>query len=103
MDSATRLINSLAGERKRWTHDAKMIGEKKKQLIGNVAMCCEFLSYCGPFNAEYRTTLMTNFGADMRKRHIPLTPSFEYMKFLVDETTIGEWNLQGLPKDELSL
>jgi len=29
----------------------------------------------------------------MRKRHVPLTPNFDYMKFLVDETTVGEWNL----------
>jgi dynein heavy chain len=55
MDSATRLINSLSNERKRWTNDSRMINEKKKQLIGNVALCCAFMTYCGPFNAEYRT------------------------------------------------
>jgi len=93
MDSATRLINSLSNERKRWTIEAKMIGEKKKQLIGNVALCCEFLTYAGPFNAEYRKLIMSAFIADMRKRHIPLTPNFDFTKFLVNETTIGEWNI----------
>jgi len=54
MDAATRLINSLANERKRWAIEKKLINEKKKQLIGNTALCCSFLSYCGPFNAEFR-------------------------------------------------
>lgn len=30
MDAATRLINSLSNERKRWTADSKLINEKKK-------------------------------------------------------------------------
>jgi len=39
----------------------------------------------------------------MRKRHIPLTPNFDFTGFLVNATTVGEWNIQGLPKDDLSL
>jgi len=62
MDAATRLINSLANERKRWAIEKKMIGEKKKQLIGNVALCCSFLSYTGPFNSEFRNKLLSGFG-----------------------------------------
>lgn len=27
----------------------------------------------------------------------------ELTQFLVDDATIGEWNLQGLPKDDLSI
>lgn len=61
MDAATRLINSLANERKRWAIEKKMIGEKKKQLIGNVALCCAFLSYAGPFNSEFRAKLISGF------------------------------------------
>lgn len=37
------------------------------------------------------------------KRGIPTTPDLELTKFLVDDATVGEWNLEGLPSDELSI
>ena len=39
----------------------------------------------------------------MKKRGVPVTPGLDLSAFLVDDATIGEWNLQGLPKDELSI
>jgi dynein heavy chain len=39
----------------------------------------------------------------MKKRNVPLTFGLDLVSFLVDEATIGEWNLQGLPKDDLSI
>jgi dynein heavy chain len=37
------------------------------------------------------------------KRNIPTSSDLELTKFLVDDATVGEWNLQGLPSDELSI
>ncbi|CAK75138.1 unnamed protein product (macronuclear) [Paramecium tetraurelia] len=34
---------------------------------------------------------------------VPVTPGLNLTQFLVDDATVGEWNLQGLPKDELSI
>ena len=39
----------------------------------------------------------------MKKRGIPVTQGLDVIKFLIDVTTIGEWNLQGLPRDDLSI
>lgn len=39
---------------------------------------------------------------DLKKSNIPVTLSLNLIQFLVDEATVGEWNLQGLPKDDLS-
>ena len=41
----------------------------------------------------------------MKAKNIPCQPSLanELTTFLVDEATVGEWNLQGLPKDDLSI
>ena len=33
---------------------------------------------------------------------IPFTKDYQLIANLVDNSTIGEWNLQGLPNDELS-
>lgn len=43
------------------------------------------------------------FQNDMKKKGIPVTMDLNLVNFLVDDATIGEWNIQGLPKDELSI
>lgn len=54
IDQANRLINSLSDEKTRWSKDAKEVYDNKKRLIGNVGVATAFISYCGPFNAEFR-------------------------------------------------
>ena len=72
--------------------------------MGNVSIACAFISYCGPFNSEFRDILSHEyFSQDMKKRGVPLTPDLNLVNFLVDEATVGEWNIQGLPKDDLSI
>jgi dynein heavy chain len=41
----------------------------------------------------------------MKQKDIPIlaTLAYELTNFLVDDATVGEWNLQGLPKDSLSV
>jgi len=74
------------------------------RLVGNVAKACAFVSYCGPFNAEFRNLLTDQyFMGDLNSRGIPASEEFSITEFLVDQVTIGEWNLQGLPADELSI
>ncbi|PHJ18236.1 dynein gamma flagellar outer [Cystoisospora suis] len=57
MDQANKLINGLAGEKARWTEDSNNFAERRKRLVGDVTLAAAFVSYCGPFNAEYRTKL----------------------------------------------
>lgn len=62
------------------------------------------MSYLGPFNKEFRELLMTrDFYGDCLKLGIPVTNNIEVTKFLVDDAEVGEWTLQGLPTDELSV
>jgi len=104
IEKARELIESLSGEKVRWAKGKEEIVEQKRRLIGNVSMACAFISYCGPFNAEFRSRLLNDcFIGDMKKRGIPYTPNLELTSFLVDDATVGEWNLQGLPKDDLSI
>jgi dynein heavy chain len=104
INTARTLIYSLSGERDRWNTGAKEISEQKRRLVGNASLSCAFISYCGAFNAEFRSLLAQDyFTNDMKKRQVPVTPGLDLTSFLVDEATIGEWNLQGLPKDDLSI
>jgi hypothetical protein len=40
----------LGGERQRWQHDREEFDNIKKRLVGDVALACAFVVYCGPFN-----------------------------------------------------
>ncbi len=104
MEQATSLIDGLAGERKRWTEDSERFAETKLRLVGDCALGSAFVSYAGPFSQEFRAKLV--FGQilpDLKSRDIPVTESMELPSFLVDMGTVGDWNMQGLPADPLSI
>ena len=104
MDQANRLINSLQDNKVRWMASRDQFQATKMQLVGDVAKACAFVSYCGPFNAPFRAKLINDyFGQDLSARGIPLTENLEMTAFLVNQATVGEWNLQGLPSDDLSI
>jgi len=66
-------------------------------------MLTGFLSYTGPFNQEFRTKLLYSWQRELKQRRVPYTIDLPLIASLVDNATIGEWNLQGLPNDELSI
>jgi len=104
MDSANALINALAGEEVRWTAQSKEFDQTIQRLTGDCALASAFVSYLGPFNREFRELLMNrDFYGDCIKLNIPVTPNMQVTKFLVDDSEVGEWTLQGLPTDELSV
>ena len=79
------MINSLEDNKIRWMENAKEFSNRKKKLVGNVAKACAFVSYCGPFNAEYRRKLTIDyFQADLESRGIPAAEDLKLTEFLVD-------------------
>eukprot|EP00796_Vickermania_ingenoplastis_P003819 gene3823-2705_t len=104
MDSANGLIDALSGERERWTQQSNDFKTLIERLVGDVALSCAFISYCGPFNAEFRTALLNEyFYPKCKQLGIPVTPDLNVVKFLVNETTIADWQLEGLPADNHSV
>jgi len=104
IDAANKLLNGLSGENERWTEDAKNFATRRLRLVGDVAMACAFVTYCGPFNSEFRDKLNSDtFLAEVHKRKCPASDTVNLVEFLVDEGTIGEWALEGLPNDDLSI
>jgi len=62
------------------------------------------VSYCGPFNSEFRAKLLEEyFHGDISSKEIPVSEDLALTEFLVDQATVGQWNLEGLPPDELSV
>ena len=104
MSQASELIGGLAGEQKRWTDDANEFAEIKLRLVGDCAVACAFVSYCGPFNQDYRAYCIEDkYAADCETRGVPVTQNLNIIEFLADIGTIGDWNQEGLPTDPLSI
>ena len=103
MTAATALINGLGGEKARWTQQSKEFKIQLGKLVGDVLLATGFLSYCGPYNQEFRGTLFKTWMEILKTRTIPFTANLNIINMLVDSATISEWNLQGLPNDELSV
>lgn len=89
-------------------------------------ICTGFLSYQGPFNQDFRNLLSREWQKLLKDRKIPFSSSINIVDYLTDATTvyfffyfhlkhkyqpfklsflikIGEWRLQGLPNDDLSV
>ena len=104
MTMASQLIGGLEGERIRWTEDSNNFSDTKARLVGDCAVSCAFTCYCGPFNQEFRRYLIDEkFVADCQRRSVPVTVGLDVISFSVDIGTIGDWNMQGLPADSLSV
>ncbi|CAG5099433.1 Similar to DNAH5: Dynein heavy chain 5 [Cotesia congregata] len=103
MTAATALINGLGGEKIRWTEQSGEFKIQLGKLVGDVLLATGFLSYCGPYNQQYRAGLVTSWMNILMTRKIPFTKDLNIINMLVDSATVSEWTLQGLPNDELSV
>ena len=104
MELATALIQGLSGERQRWKSDREEFAETKRRLVGDVALACAFIAYCGGFNQDFRDYIIHHkLHKDLKDRRIPLSVNLDLTEFLADIGTMGDWNLEGLPTDPLSI
>ncbi|KAG5316099.1 DYH5 protein, partial [Acromyrmex insinuator] len=103
MTAATALINGLGGEKIRWTEQSGEFKIQLGRLVGDVLLATGFLSYCGPYNQQYRASLVTAWMNILTNKSIPFTKNLNITNMLVDTATTSEWTLQGLPNDELSV
>uniref|UniRef100_A0AAV2L334 AAA+ ATPase domain-containing protein n=1 Tax=Knipowitschia caucasica TaxID=637954 RepID=A0AAV2L334_KNICA len=103
MSNATELIQGLGGEKVRWTSSSSRLQAQMDSLVGDVLLSAGFLSYAGPFNQEFRGSLLRLWKDLMKTQKIPFSQDVDVAALLVDSATKGEWALQGLPTDELSV
>lgn len=89
MTSATALINGLGDEKIRWTEQSKEFKAQLGRLVGDVLLATGFLSYCGPYNQEFRANLVKSWMTHLQERSIPFTQNLNITNMLVDNATVG--------------
>eukprot|EP00916_Digyalum_oweni_P009684 GHVL01016321.1.p1 GENE.GHVL01016321.1~~GHVL01016321.1.p1 ORF type:complete len:1870 (+),score=456.95 GHVL01016321.1:3343-8952(+) len=104
MTQASKLLNGLAGEKARWTEDSRSFADERKRLVGDTCIAAAFVTYCGPFNTQFRKEMVdVHFLKSCHELKVPGSESVNMIDFLVDGATIAKWGVQGLPADELSV
>ncbi|KAG7392404.1 hypothetical protein PHYPSEUDO_000812 [Phytophthora pseudosyringae] len=71
---AERLVNGLASENERWSHEIDVLRAGESALIGDSLLAAGFVSYIGAFNASFRAQLWKNtWLPDIVTREIPIS------------------------------
>lgn len=103
MDNAATLMGALSGEESRWVEQRASLHRAEQCLVGDCAVACAFLSYLGPFNRAYREQLLAEVVKSCHDAGLDLTRGLDVSTFLVEETEAGQWAVEGLPTDPLSI
>lgn len=91
MDAATALIDGLSGEKIRWTSQLAQFKSETERLIGDVLILTGFLSYCGPFNQEFRILLQRQWFDLLQTKRIPVSLSASIVDALSDTATVNNF------------
>ena len=91
MDAATSMIDGLSGERIRWIDQLAMFKSETDRLVGDVLILTGFLSYCGPFNQEFRILLQKKWFDFLQSRRIPVSMNINIVDSLTDTATVSRY------------
>lgn len=89
MDTAAAMIEGLSGERIRWTEQVDAFKSETERLVGDALMLTGFLSYCGPFNQEFRVLLQRKWFDFIQDRKIPISVVINIVTTLTDAATVS--------------
>jgi len=100
---AGKLISGLGGEKTRWTENVKTLGEEFTNVTGDVLVSSAIVAYLGVFSSTYRDDFVSEAVQDVMSKGIPGSATVQLEKVLGNPVQIRDWNLQGLPRDTLSI
>lgn len=60
------------------------------RLVGDVVLATGFLSYCGPYNQEFRSGLVRSWMNNLKSHDIPFTHDLNISNMLVDSGMVGK-------------
>lgn len=102
MGRAEKLVVLLADEGVRWKETVEVIGGEIIRLVGNVFLSCACISYFGAFTGQYREMLTKQWVEGCQEKEIPTSDEFSLVQVMGDPVTIRNWNIAGLPNDQVS-
>ena len=104
LESASKLIDGLGSEKRRWGEELQRLASKKEKLVGDCLLTSSFLSYAGAFTHDFRCRMTyEEWLEDVMRRQLPVSRPFRLEELLTTEVEMAQWASEGLPSDELSI
>lgn len=100
---ASTLIESLGGEKTRWTDFAADLALEYSRLTGDVLISAGVVAYLGPFTSVYRQEAVGDWVNRCKTLGIPCSDQPSLNSTLGDAVRIRKWNIDGLPTDGFSI
>ena len=80
-----------------------MLNDSIFRTLGNATIGAAFNSYCGTFNHTLRRSFRNEKWLNiLSTQQIPMHQQIDIIGLFVNEAVLDQWQLQGLPSDELS-
>ncbi|KAJ3415371.1 Dynein heavy chain 6, axonemal, partial [Chytridiales sp. JEL 0842] len=99
---ASQLTLALADEQVRWTESVETLSVQIDSLVGNIFLCAASVAYFGAFTSTYRQELILQWIRKCQEIGIPVSENLSLMDHLGDPAVVRDWNIKGLPADQLS-
>ncbi|KAI9995414.1 hypothetical protein PInf_012475 [Phytophthora infestans] len=100
---ASTLIESLGGEKTRWTEFAEQLAAQYSRLTGDVLVSAGVVAYLGPFTSLYRQDAVQDWVGRCKQLGIPCSDFPSLNGSLGDAVQVRKWNIDGLPTDGFSV
>lgn len=100
---AEKMIVGLQGEKDSWTETVAKLGIDQIMLTGDCLVASGALSYNGPFISKFREELEELWRKKSRDLGIKFTDKISMRSLLGNPMQIRQWNVSGLPGDNLSV
>ncbi|RUS80966.1 hypothetical protein EGW08_011286 [Elysia chlorotica] len=96
LERASQLIGGLGGEKERWKVAAASLGEKYKNLVGDILVASSIVAYLGAFTSAFRYEESNAWLQAVRDIKITCSADFSLTNTLGDPVKIRAWNIAGL-------
>lgn len=101
--NATQLISLLGNEGERWEEQLKKFAADNVNFVGNMFLSAVFLSYLAPFPGSFRKKQLAEWKVLCESNNLPIANNFNLEDILSDPVQIREWQMSGLPSDNVSI
>ncbi|KAL3881803.1 hypothetical protein ACJMK2_028195, partial [Sinanodonta woodiana] len=100
---ADKLIGGLADEKERWKESVEKLEKIINNYVGDVLVSSGYVAYLGPFTGAYRQKMHSEWVSNLDILKVPRTDEPTLTATLSDPVRVRNWQIAGLPKDNLSV